>query len=97
MDLATQQILSSLSGGDQPRAPEDGLANFGNKVKEYWNTVKTEPPGQVSRGREREGERERGRERGRGRERQRERERASSFCTSQSPLPPSLDTGRQMG
>lgn len=54
MDLATQQILSSLSGGDPPRAPEDGLANFGNKVKEYWNTVKTEPSGQVSRERERE-------------------------------------------
>ena len=49
MDLATQQILSGLTAGES-RDPEDGaggLTNFGNKVKEYWNTVKTEPQSQV--------------------------------------------------
>ena len=40
-----EQLMSSLGGGGgDPRGSEDGLANFGNKVKEYWNTVKTEPP-----------------------------------------------------
>ena len=44
MDLATQQILSGLTAGE-PRESEGGaggLTNFGNKVKEYWNTVKTD-------------------------------------------------------
>ena len=47
MDVATQQILSNLGG--ESRGTEDGLANFGNKVKEYWNTVKTDPQVLTSR------------------------------------------------
>lgn len=39
MDLSGQQMLSSMVG--EGRGEE--LASFGNKVKEYWNTVKTEP------------------------------------------------------
>ena len=50
MDIATQQILAGLTGGERqdPAAQSGGsgsgggLANFGNKVKEYWDTVKTE-------------------------------------------------------
>ncbi len=39
MDLSGQQLLGAMVG--EGRGEE--LANFGNKVKEYWNTVKTEP------------------------------------------------------
>ena len=49
MDLATQQILSGLTAGESrdSEGGAGGLTNFGNKVKEYWNTVKTEPLAQV--------------------------------------------------
>ena len=49
MDIATQQILSGLTA-PEARATEGGaggLANFGNKVKEYWSTIKTDNPAQV--------------------------------------------------
>ena len=45
MDMAAQQILSGLTGGQQGSGGAGGLANFGNKVKEYWNTVKTDDGG----------------------------------------------------
>ena len=44
MDMATQQILSGLASneGHSQDSGGGGLASFGNKVKEYWNTVKTD-------------------------------------------------------
>ena len=38
--VAMEQMLANMV--EEGRGEE--LASFGNKVKEYWNTVKVEPP-----------------------------------------------------